>query len=83
MQAAKLNLSSFSQFAPNEMAPGLLHPPKRQTVPLSAGQNLPLFLPTLFSPASNLGFDPFPPPNKETLDKLPKNQSANTGNGLH
>jgi hypothetical protein len=83
VQAAKLNLSSFSQLAPNEMAPELLHPPKRQTAALSAGQNLPLFLPTRFSPASNPESVPFLRPNKQTPDKPPKNQPANTVNGPH
>jgi hypothetical protein len=83
VQAAKLNLSTFFQFVPNEMAPGILHPPKRQTAALSDGQNLPTFPPMRFSPASNPESVPFPRPNKQTPDNLPKNQSANTVNGPH
>jgi hypothetical protein len=83
VQAAKLNLSSFSQLVPNEMVLGLPHPRKRQTAELSDGQNLPTFPPMRFSPASNLEFVPFPRPNKQTPDNLPKNQSANTVNGHH
>jgi hypothetical protein len=83
VQVAKLNLSSFFQHALNEIAPGLLHPPKRQTAGLSDGQNLLTFPPMRFSPASNPESVPFPRPNKETPDKPPKNQSANTVNGPH
>jgi hypothetical protein len=83
VQTEKLNLFSFFQLSPNEMALGILHPPKMQTAALSAGQNLPLFLQTRFLPASNLEFVPFPRPNRQTPDNLPKNQSANTGNGPH
>jgi hypothetical protein len=83
VQTEKLNLFSFFQLSPNEMDLGILHPPKRQTAALSAGQNLPLFLPTHFSPASNPEFVPFLRPNKQTPDKPPKNQPANTVNGPH
>jgi hypothetical protein len=83
VQAEKLNLFSFFQLSPNEMALGILHPPKRQAAALSAGQNLLLFLLTRFLPASNREFVPFPHPNKGMPDNLPKNQSANTGNGPH
>jgi hypothetical protein len=83
VQVAKLNLSSFFQLVPNEMVLGLPRPPKRQTAGLSDGQNLPTFPPMRFSPASNPESVPFPRPNKETPDKPPKNQSANTVNGHH
>jgi hypothetical protein len=83
VQAAKLNLSSSFQHAPNEIVLGLPRPPKRQIAGLSDGQKLPTFPPMRFSPASNPESVPFPRPNKETPDKPPKNQSANTVNGHH
>jgi hypothetical protein len=83
VQVAKLNLSSFFQFVPNEMVLELPRPPKRQTAGLSNGQNLPTFPPMRFSPASNPESVPFPRPNKQTPGKPPKNQSANTVNGHH
>jgi hypothetical protein len=76
-------LFTFFQLAQKEMAPELLHPPNRQTAAPSDGQNLLTVPPMRFSPASNPESVPFPRPNKETPDKPPKNQSANTVNGPH